>query len=139
MKSIPQNGIADKDDRNFFYLEEAMAIPPEEESAVDDFAAHLLALLGYDVANRFIRQRKDIPLFMCGAQTYAKRMPKPTSAWSIENLGILLLVQEDKGTWKKRTPNHSSLRKPSPLFSITRACRGLRCSPFKRGPFPASP
>ena len=89
----PHDGIADKDDRNFFfYMEEAMSIPPGEESAVDDFAAHLLALLGYDAANRFIRQRKDIPLFMCGGQTHAK-----TDVCVVDrNLGILLLVQEDK-------------------------------------------
>ena len=91
-EEYPPNGIADKDDRNFFfYLEEVMAIPPGEESAVDDFAAHLLALLSYDDASRFIRQRKDIPLFMCGGQTHAK-----TGVCVVDrNLGILH-VQEDK-------------------------------------------
>jgi hypothetical protein len=93
-EEYPANGIDDKNDRNFFYyLEDAIAIPPGEESAVDDFAAHLLALLGYDVANRFIRQRKDIPLFMCGGQTHAK-----TDVCVVDrDLGILLLlIQEDK-------------------------------------------
>lgn len=92
-EEYPANGINDTNDRNFFfYLEEAMAIPPGEESAVDDFAAHLLALLGYHGANRFIRQRKEIPFFMCGGNTHAK-----TDVCVVDrNLGILLLVQEDK-------------------------------------------
>jgi hypothetical protein len=33
-EEYPPNGLADKDDRNFFYLEEVMAIPPREESAL---------------------------------------------------------------------------------------------------------
>ena len=46
-EEYPPNGIADKNDRKFFfYLEEAMAISPGLESAVGDFTAHLLALLG---------------------------------------------------------------------------------------------
>jgi hypothetical protein len=69
-----------------------MAILPGEKSAVDDFVAHLLGLLGYDVANRFIRQRKDIPLFMCGRHTHAK-----TDICVVDrNHGFLLLMQEDK-------------------------------------------
>jgi hypothetical protein len=94
-EAYPPNGIADKDDRKFFfYLEEAMGVStvPLEESAVDDFAAHVLGLLGFDLADRFIRQRKDIPLFICGGQTHAK-----TDVCVVDrNLGILLLVQEDK-------------------------------------------
>ena len=79
-----------------------MAIPPGEESAVGYFASHLLALLGYDVANRFIRQRKDIPLFMCGAQTHAK-----TDVCVIDrNLEIpVLLVQEDKSYLEVEVPD----------------------------------
>ncbi|KAF8556496.1 hypothetical protein OG21DRAFT_615014 [Imleria badia] len=100
-EEYPANGIVDKDDRKFFfYLEEAMAIPPGEESAVDDFTAHLLALLGYDVVNRFIRQRKDIPLFMCWGQTHAN-----TDVCVVDrNLGILLLVQEDKRHLEEADP-----------------------------------
>ena len=135
-EEYPANGVVDKDDRNFFYLEEAMTIPPGEGSAVDDFAARLLALLGYDVADRFSRQRKDIPLFMCGGT----RIPKPMSAWSIETLASFSLCRRTKGTWKKWIPNHSSLWKLSPLFSITiHAYRGLALNPSKQRPFPASP
>ena len=46
-EGYPRDEIADKDDRKFFfYLQAAMAIAPEVESAVDDFTAHLLSLLG---------------------------------------------------------------------------------------------
>jgi hypothetical protein len=93
-RQYPPDGIADKDNRNFFfYLEEAMATPPGEESAVADFTAHLLSLLGYNTANCFIRQRKDIPLVMCGGRTQAK-----TNVCVVDrDQRILLLVQEDKG------------------------------------------
>jgi hypothetical protein len=92
-RKYPPNGIADRNDRNFFfYLEEAMATPPGEESAVADFTAHVFGLLGYDGANCFIRQRKDIPLFICGGQTHAK-----SDVCVVDrNHRILLLVQEDK-------------------------------------------
>jgi hypothetical protein len=67
-----------------------MAISPREESAVDVFVAHILASLEYDVANRFVRQRKEIPLFMCGGQTRAE-----TDVCVVDrDLGILLLVQD---------------------------------------------
>ena len=100
-EEYPANGIDDTNDPNFFlYLEEAMAIPPGEESAVDDFAAHLLALLGYHVANCFIRQRKYIPLFMCGRNTHVK-----TDVCVFDrNLGILLLMQEDKRHLEEADP-----------------------------------
>jgi len=92
-----------------------MAIPPGEESAVGDFAAHLLALLGYDIANRFIHQRKDTPLFMCGGQTHAK-----TDVCVVDRNhgGILLLVQDKRHMEEVSVPNRSSLRKRSPLFNI---------------------
>ena len=41
------NGIDDKDDQNFFYLEEARAIPPGEEPAFDDFAAALASWVAF--------------------------------------------------------------------------------------------
>lgn len=103
-EEYPPDGIANKDDRHFFfYMEEAMAIPPGEESAVGDFTARLLALLGYDVAtDRFIRQRKDIPLFMCGGHTHAK----PDVCVVDRNLGIpVLLVQEDKRHLEVEVPD----------------------------------
>jgi len=90
-----------RDDRLFFhFLEDAMILSPGEESAVADFAVHLLRLLGYDEPNRYIRRRKEIPLFMCLTNTHAKTdvcVIDPTS-------GILLLVQEDKQYLGKKDP-----------------------------------
>ena len=39
-----------------------MAIALGEKFAVDDFTAHLLILLGYEVSNCFILQRKGVLL-----------------------------------------------------------------------------
>jgi hypothetical protein len=87
------DGRGDREVQNFlYYLREVMAVPPGEESAVDDFAAHLLRITKYDTLSHFIRQRKDIPLFMCGVQTHAKTDVCVVSA----DQTILLLVQEDK-------------------------------------------
>ncbi|KAH9058143.1 hypothetical protein EDB87DRAFT_1675450 [Lactarius vividus] len=44
-ETCPTGGIADRGDRNFFYLEPAMRTPPAE-GTVEDLAAHLLSLLG---------------------------------------------------------------------------------------------
>jgi hypothetical protein len=92
-EDYPIDGLPDKDDRLFFDLMKcAMSTVFAEESAVDDFAAHLFRMLGYDEPDRFIRQRKDIPLFMCGSRVHAK-----TDVCIISrNLEFILLVQEDK-------------------------------------------
>jgi hypothetical protein len=93
-KGYPVGGIEDVHDRMFFYyLDEVMGIPPGEESAVDDFSANLLTMLQYIAPdNRYIRQQKDIPFFICGTDSHAK-----TSVCVIDrNFGNLLLVQENK-------------------------------------------
>jgi hypothetical protein len=102
-KEYPPDGINDKDDRKFFfYLKAALSIAPGEESAVDDFTAHLLSLLRYEVANRFIRQRKDIFFFVCGGTTQAK-----TDLCVVDRKDeILLVMQEDK--------NHLEIMDPEP-------------------------
>ncbi|KAM6490687.1 hypothetical protein JOM56_014030 [Amanita muscaria] len=64
-----------------------------EETAVNDFVAHLLGLLGYDEPDRYIRTRKDIPLFICSANTCAKT---DVCVISRTSRVPLLLVQEDK-------------------------------------------
>ncbi|KAM6497499.1 hypothetical protein JOM56_007972 [Amanita muscaria] len=101
-ENYPVGGIQDTNDRMFFYyLDEVMAIPPGEESAVDDFSANLLTMLQYNAPiNRYIRQRKDIPFFICGTDSHTK-----TDVCVIDrNLGILLLVQEDKRHMESRNP-----------------------------------
>jgi hypothetical protein len=88
-EKYPSDGIADRDDRSFFFhLERVMEL--EEESA--NFTAHQLGLLGYEVGNRFVHQRKDIHFFVCGGQTHAQ-----TDVSLVDrNKGILLVMQEDK-------------------------------------------
>ncbi|KAJ6576507.1 hypothetical protein DFH09DRAFT_362087 [Mycena vulgaris] len=61
------------------------------ESAVDDFAVLLLQELGYVPVGRVLRTRKDIPFVICGEHRHAKM-----DVCIIDDVGILLLVQEDK-------------------------------------------
>lgn len=123
----PDGGIADKRDRLFFYyLEDAMAIPPGEESAVDDFSAHLLSMLQYDDPdNRYIRQRKDIPFFICGTDSYAK-----TDVCIMDRkLRILLLVQEDKRHMEPKDPEPQLIAEAIAAFQYNNSAlkkRGLQ-------------
>ncbi|KAF8478111.1 hypothetical protein DFH94DRAFT_653290 [Russula ochroleuca] len=96
----PAAGLPTEDRLFFDLLEEAMMPPPGEETAVDDFVVYLLRQLRYEEPNRYIRSRKDIPLFMCSADTYAK-----TDVCVIDRIsGILLLVQEDKRHLEGKDP-----------------------------------
>ena len=100
-EGYPRDEIADKDDRKFFfYLQAAMAIAPEVESAVDGFTAHLLSLLGYEVGNRFIRQRKDLFLFVSSGRTLAETHISVVN----QNHEILLVMQEYKKHLEKMDP-----------------------------------
>ncbi|KAK2464807.1 hypothetical protein APHAL10511_003225 [Amanita phalloides] len=71
----------------------AIAIPPGEESAVDDFAVQLFRVLSYTgrAVGRVARTRKDLPFWVCGEQRHAK-----TDVCIMDGSDILLLVQEDK-------------------------------------------
>ena len=85
-----------KSDMDFFaYLEDAMAIPPGEESFVDDFAAYLLKMMHYDEGRRHKHIQKEMGFEMCGERVDAK-----TDVCVMERSGpgakYLLLVQEDK-------------------------------------------
>jgi hypothetical protein len=73
------------------YMDMAMNRVPESESAVTDFAVHLLSLLGYVPRPRIARTRVDIPLTICGQDCHAA-----TDLSIVERGEILLLVQEDK-------------------------------------------
>ena len=84
-------GPISKDDRLFFdYLMDAERAL-SEESAVDDFAAHILRTLDYDNQDRRIRTRKEIPFIMSGCRVDAK-----TDVCVMDHADYLLLVQEDK-------------------------------------------
>jgi hypothetical protein len=73
-------------------LDLAMKILEGEESAVDDFAAELLRVMGYEKDETVVRTRKSIRLHMCGEIVFAKTDVCLMDASS----EILLLVQEDK-------------------------------------------
>ena len=73
-------------------LDLAMKILEGEESAVDDFAAELLRVMGYERDETIVRTRKNIRLHMCGEVVHAK-----TDVCLLDvSSEILLLVQEDK-------------------------------------------
>ena len=85
-------GPISKDDRLFFeYLTDAERSSSSEESAVDDFAAHILRMLDYDNQDRRIRTRKEIPFVMSGCRVDAK-----IDVCVMDRADYLLLVQEDK-------------------------------------------
>ncbi|KAI0001089.1 hypothetical protein BJV77DRAFT_972451 [Russula vinacea] len=44
----------------------------EKESAVNDFAAELLRVMGYEARSTIVRRRKRMRLLMCGEQVYAE-------------------------------------------------------------------
>jgi hypothetical protein len=69
-----------------------MKILEGEESAVHDFAAELLRVMGYKKDETLVRTRKSIRLRMCGEIVFAK-----TDVCLMDiSSEILLLVQEDK-------------------------------------------
>ncbi|KAH8992440.1 hypothetical protein EDB92DRAFT_568786 [Lactarius akahatsu] len=72
-----------------------------EESAVDDFAVHLLTLLDYAPRPKMASTRTDIPLKICGEIRHAK-----TDVCIVDSNNILLLIQEDK--------RHKEMKDPSP-------------------------
>jgi hypothetical protein len=52
-------------------MEEATAIP-EQVSAIIEFSAQLLHMLGYDQHARHIQCWTDLPLFICSADAHVK-------------------------------------------------------------------
>ena len=73
------------------YMDLSMDPVPGEESAVSDFAMELLKAIGYDSRDRFLRSRKDIPLFICGTWSHTT-----ADVCLMDDKEIILLVQEDK-------------------------------------------
>ena len=75
------------------YMDLATHPVPEEESAVVDFAVHLLTLLDYVPRPRMVRTRADILFNICGLDRYAKT---DVCIVDSDSDDILLLIQEDK-------------------------------------------
>ncbi|KAJ3807985.1 hypothetical protein EV368DRAFT_44212 [Lentinula lateritia] len=100
------------------YMDLAMNPAPTEESAVDDFAVHLLKLLGYLPRSRMARTRADIPLWICGEQCHAE-----TDVCIVDSDDILLLIEEDK--------RHKELKDPEPQL-IAEAIAAFQMNNFRR-------
>ena len=84
----PQGPLT-KVDRLFFrYMKDAET---GEESLVDDFAAFVLGMFGYDEPDRVIHRHKELSFIMCGTQVDAK-----PDLCVMSDSEYLLLVQEDK-------------------------------------------
>lgn len=103
------------DDANYKvlrYMDLAMNRVPESESAVDDFAVHLLSLLGYVPRARMARTHADIPLTICGQECHAA-----TDLSIIDTNDILLLLlQEDKGYLQPSDPEAELIGKAIAAF-----------------------
>jgi hypothetical protein len=116
-----------KEERHFFhYMEDALRIPPGEESLVDDFTAFLLRVLRYDVADvdghdRIIHTHKEMGFLMCGNKVNVK-----TDVYVAKRLAgsvqYLLLIQEDKAcaypAWRIPVTRVSSWRHLSPDYPV---------------------
>ncbi|KAF5390331.1 hypothetical protein D9757_002940 [Collybiopsis confluens] len=77
--------------RLLHHLRSAM-IPEEHESAVADFATHLLEYMGFADPPRMTRRDKELSFLNCGIRSSAS----PDVCVYLERDGIILLVQEDK-------------------------------------------
>jgi len=109
------------------YMDLAMDPVPAEESAVDDFAVHLLSLLGYVPRTRMLRTRADIPLVVCGEQSHAK-----TDVCIVDSDDILLLIQEDKRHKEPKDPEPQLIAEAIAAFQTnnTRRTRVLGQDPI---------
>jgi hypothetical protein len=118
--------MQDKDSRYAIrYMDIAMNPRPGEESAVADFTMHILKILDYESASghtgdRILRTRKDIPLLMCGAWTYAK-----TDVCLLDEQQIVLLVQEDKCHIKTEDPNAQLIAEAIAAFQVNNRRRQM--------------
>jgi len=107
-----------KSELDFFsYLEDAMAIPPEEESSVDDFVAFILRLMNYNDGRRLIRLRKELGFEMCGQRVDAQTDVCITERSPTTGVRYLLLVQEDKRHISRDDPEQQLVAEAIAAFS----------------------
>jgi hypothetical protein len=100
------------------YMKLAMDATPAEESAVDNFAVHLLTLLGYVPRTKMARTHTDIPILICGQEYQAK-----TDVCIVDSDDLLLLVQEDK--------QHKESKDPEPQL-IAEAIAAFQSNNYRR-------
>ncbi|KAM6492005.1 hypothetical protein JOM56_012643 [Amanita muscaria] len=126
-------GSLHKADMDFFaYMEDAMT---SEESFVDDFAAFLLKMMGYDEGRRVIHLRKKMGFEMCGQRVDAKTdvcvMKRPGSGAK-----YLLLMQEDARHMSKDDPEPQLIAEAVAAFYETnRALRAAGLPPLQSKTF----
>jgi hypothetical protein len=82
------DGISKQEDDFFTYMEDALRIPPDEESPVIDFAVVLLR-------RRVIHSHREMRFCMCGTRVDAKADVVVAKRYGSQ-LQYLLLIQEDK-------------------------------------------
>ncbi|TFK38810.1 hypothetical protein BDQ12DRAFT_712739 [Crucibulum laeve] len=127
-----------KVEQHFFaYLEDAMRMPPGEESLVDDFAVFLLSMLDYDNGYRVVHTRKEMSFYMCGSRVDAK-----ADVTVIERRGPLfqyiLLVQEDKRYQSGEDPEPQVIAEAIAAFHQNNRTRdSINLPPLESHIFPA--
>lgn len=100
-------------------MELAMNPVPESESAVHDFAVHLLTLLGYVPRTMMARTHGDNPFTVCGRECFA-----PTDVHIIGSDDIiLLLIQEDKQHLRPSNPEPQLIAKAIAAFQANNSRR----------------
>ncbi|KAK0220233.1 hypothetical protein IW262DRAFT_1010740 [Armillaria fumosa] len=112
------NMIHDNNHKLLRYMDLAMDPVPDQESAVVDFAVHLLSLLGFVPRERMLRTRTDIPLVICGEGRHAT-----TDVCVVEADDILLLVQEDKRHKETKDPEPQLIAEAIAAFLSNNARR----------------
>lgn len=89
-----------------------------EKSRVDDFAVHLLHLLGYAEPYRYFVTQKGIPLYMCSDDTYTK-----TDVCVVDRTSkaILLLLQEDQRRLEGNDPEPKHIAEAIAIKKVAEA------------------
>jgi hypothetical protein len=96
-----------------FFLDLAMDPKLGHETAVDNFAAHLLRSLNYDDDNKYVYIRHAIPFLICGQNSVAQ-----TDICVMNTNQILLLLQEDKRSTSMKDPEPQLIAEAIAAFAL---------------------
>jgi hypothetical protein len=99
-------------------LDLAMRVTEGEESAVEDFAAELLRVMGYEAKSTIVRTRKKMRLLVCGEQVHAKT---DVSVSDVEFGLVLPLVQVDKSHINSQDPEPQLIAEAIAAFQYNNA------------------
>ena len=81
--------VNERNHKLLHYIDLTTNSAPTEESAVKDFAVHLLTVLGYVPRTRMACTRMDIPLTICGQDCSAQ-----PDVCIVDAGDVLLLIQD---------------------------------------------